>query len=180
MSRKTVVRTCSSLLPHCFIAGSFASRESRKEPSKKWRTLILTLLRNLNSWAIRSSPSTVGAFSPDYLPQLVFFLLAALSQWVLFYHHHVKDIAETWIKHLESSPLIFGSDHVIDRFSSDTPESGRKITLLYLANDILQLSKKHTKSEEFSSNFSKVLPRALADMRNCDTKQRTSSARLIE
>jgi regulator of Ty1 transposition protein 103 len=57
-------------------------------------------------------------------------------------------------------------------------DSGKKLTLLYLANDVIQNGKK--KGSEFKTEFSKVLPRALQFMsQEKDESFRKSVERVI-
>ena len=63
-------------------------------------------------------------------------------------------------------------------FSLSLVEANRKLTLLYLANDVIQTGKK--KGLEFKVEFSKLLPRALQHMsREKDDSFRKSVERVI-
>ncbi|GKB84435.1 regulation of nuclear pre-mRNA domain-containing protein 1B [Tanacetum coccineum] len=65
----------------------------------------------------------------------------ALSHWCIFHRSKAEVVVTTWEKQFHSS------------------EVAQKVPLLYLANDILQNSKR--KGNEFVSEFWKVLPGAL-------------------
>lgn len=70
--------------------------------------------------------------------------IETLSHWCIYHRTKAEVVAKTWEKQFHSS------------------EVGHKVPLLYLANDILQNSKR--KGNEFVSEFWKVLPRALKDL----------------
>ncbi|KXJ27401.1 Regulation of nuclear pre-mRNA domain-containing protein 1B [Exaiptasia diaphana] len=61
-----------------------------------------------------------------------------LSLWVIHHRKHAKTVVQTWNKEI----------HKV--------KPSKKLTLLYLANDVLQNSKK--KGSEFNSEFKSVLP----------------------
>ncbi|KAM7261641.1 hypothetical protein ACFE04_020718 [Oxalis oulophora] len=68
----------------------------------------------------------------------------ALSHWCIFHRSKAELVVATWRKQFHSSQLA------------------QKVPLLYLANDILQNSKR--KGNEFVAEFWKVLPTALKDV----------------
>lgn len=70
--------------------------------------------------------------------------IETLSHWCIFHRSKAELIVTTWEKQFHSS------------------EVAQKVPLLYLANDILQNSKR--KGNEFVSEFWKVLPGALKDL----------------
>ncbi|EKX52969.1 hypothetical protein GUITHDRAFT_101420 [Guillardia theta CCMP2712] len=85
-----------------------------------------------------------------------------LSKWMIFNYKHAANLVRTWQREILQVK----------------PE--RKLTFLYLANDVLQQSRK--KHQEFLNEFAKVLPGVLADVaKSCDSnpKVKESSARLI-
>lgn len=75
----------------------------------------------------------------------------ALSHWCIFHQSKADAIVATWNKQFQSS------------------EMARKIQLLYVANDILQNSKR--KGNEFVIEFWKVLPAALKDVKDKGDEQ---------
>uniref|UniRef100_A0A7S0F4U7 CID domain-containing protein n=1 Tax=Hanusia phi TaxID=3032 RepID=A0A7S0F4U7_9CRYP len=85
-----------------------------------------------------------------------------LSKWMIFNYKHAANLVRTWHKEiLQVKP-------------------DRKLTFLYLANDVLQQSRK--KHQEFLNEFAKVLPGTFADVaKSCESipKIKESSARLI-
>lgn len=70
----------------------------------------------------------------------------ALSHWCIFHRSKAELVVATWDKQFHNS------------------EMAQKVPLLYLANDILQNSKR--KGNEFVTEFWKVLPSALKDVVN--------------
>jgi hypothetical protein len=68
----------------------------------------------------------------------------ALSHWCIFNRSYAEQIVATWKNHFDKSDI------------------NQKIPLLYLANDILQNSKRN--GNEFVIEFWKVLPAALKDV----------------
>ncbi|XVE83210.1 hypothetical protein DITRI_Ditri16bG0069000 [Diplodiscus trichospermus] len=68
----------------------------------------------------------------------------ALSHWCIFHRSKAELVVATWDKQFHSSEMV------------------QKVPLLYLANDILQNSKR--KGNEFVNEFWKVLPAALKDL----------------
>lgn len=68
----------------------------------------------------------------------------ALSHWCIFHRSKAEQVVATWDKQFHSL------------------EMAQKVPLLYLANDILQNSKR--KGNEFVTEFWKVLPSALKQM----------------
>lgn len=68
----------------------------------------------------------------------------ALSHWCIFHRSKAELVVATWDKQFRSSEMV------------------QKVPLLYLANDILQNSKR--KGNEFVNEFWKVLPAALKDL----------------
>ncbi|KAI3462035.1 hypothetical protein Pfo_018698 [Paulownia fortunei] len=73
-------------------------------------------------------------------------LIVALSHWCIFHRSKAELVVATWDKQFHSSEMV------------------QKVPLLYLANDILQNSKR--KGNEFVTEFWKVLPSALKEVVN--------------
>lgn len=71
-------------------------------------------------------------------------LYIAISHWCIFHRSKAEVVVTTWEKQFRSA------------------EVAQKVPLLYVANDILQNSKR--KGNEFVSEFWKVLPGALKDL----------------
>ncbi|XP_064398184.1 regulation of nuclear pre-mRNA domain-containing protein 1B-like [Halichondria panicea] len=67
--------------------------------------------------------------------------IQGVSQWLIHYRRNAKTIVNVWYKELQKAAV------------------SRKLTLLYLANDIIQNSRK--KGQEYHTHFSKIMPRAL-------------------
>ncbi|CAI5497582.1 unnamed protein product, partial [Closterium sp. Naga37s-1] len=84
-----------------------------------------------------------------------------LSHWCIFHRKRADQVVQTWQKHFAST-------------SQD-----RKLPLLYLANDILQNSRK--KGPEFIQEFWQVLPSALQDLvRVGPDSTRKSTLRIVD
>lgn len=87
--------------------------------------------------------------------------IESLSKWCVSYRKKAKQVVETWEKALKST----------------TGE--RRVSLLYLSNDILQNSRR--KGSEFVNEFWKVLPAALKDIYDSgDENCRKVAIRLID
>ncbi|CAO2827822.1 unnamed protein product [Amaranthus hypochondriacus] len=87
--------------------------------------------------------------------------IETLSHWCIFHQSKADAIVATWNKQFQSS------------------EMARKIQLLYVANDILQNSKR--KGNEFVIEFWKVLPAALKDVKDKGDEQgKKVFSRLVE
>ncbi|KAK2979943.1 hypothetical protein RJ640_007086 [Escallonia rubra] len=87
---------------------------------------------------LRSSAATVLMWT--CMP----FLDITLSHWCIFHRSKAELVVSTWAQQFHDS------------------EIAQKVPLLYLANDILQNSKR--KGNEFVTEFWKVLPIALKDL----------------
>ncbi|KAJ4746082.1 Regulation of nuclear pre-mRNA domain-containing protein 1B [Rhynchospora pubera] len=91
-----------------------------------------------------------GVFSEDILAEKLSQLnntqqcIQTLSHWCIFHRKNAEKIVQTWDKQFHSS------------------DKEKKIPLLYVANDILQNSRKNGK--EFVEEFWKLLPAALKDV----------------
>lgn len=72
--------------------------------------------------------------------------IETLSHWCIFHRSKAEQVVATWDKQFHSS------------------EMAQKVPLLYLANDILQNSKR--RGTEFVTEFWKVLPSAIKDVEN--------------
>ncbi|KAM3124424.1 hypothetical protein CJJ07_003748 [Candidozyma auris] len=92
------------------------------------------------------------SFSPDIFKKKLDSLqetqdsIVSISQWVLFHHRRVKELCELW------------SGYTL----SDNPKltSKKKLSLLYLCNDVVQQAR-HKRKPEFSVEFAKSLPQVL-------------------
>ncbi|KAK7311153.1 hypothetical protein RJT34_09094 [Clitoria ternatea] len=87
--------------------------------------------------------------------------IETLSHWCIFHQSKAELVVATWKKQFDKSEMV------------------QKVLLLYLANDILQNSKR--KGNEFVTEFWKVLPEALKDVNNKgDDHGKRVISRLIE
>lgn len=87
--------------------------------------------------------------------------IQTLSLWLIHHRKHSKVIVETWVKELKKA------------------HSSRKLTFLYLANDVIQNSKK--KGPEFHRDFKSVLCDAYRHTfnREVDPKMKGSMERML-
>ncbi|PPS11476.1 hypothetical protein GOBAR_AA09168 [Gossypium barbadense] len=86
--------------------------------------------------------------------------IETLSHWCIFHQSNAELVVATWDKQFHNS------------------EMAQKVPLLYLANDILQNSKR--KGNEFVNEFWKVLPAALKDLlENGDDRGKNVVSRLV-
>lgn len=69
--------------------------------------------------------------------------IVTISQWVLFHQRHSKEAASTWAKYITSDP--------------DARNSKKRLSLLYLCNDVVQQAR-HKRKPEFIDDFGGVLP----------------------
>lgn len=87
--------------------------------------------------------------------------IETLSHWCIFHRSKADIVALTWDKQFHST------------------EMARKIPLLYLANDILQNSKR--KGNEFVNEFWKILPAALKNvLEKGDDHGKNAISRLVD
>ncbi|KAL5222066.1 hypothetical protein ABZP36_026779 [Zizania latifolia] len=70
--------------------------------------------------------------------------IETLSHWCVFHYRHCRQVVETWDSEFHSAP------------------QERRVSLLYLANDIVQNSKKD--SSRYVNEFWRVIPAALNDV----------------
>jgi regulator of Ty1 transposition protein 103 len=70
--------------------------------------------------------------------------IQTLSVWAIHYRKHAKEIVEAWLRELLAA------------------KENKKLTLIYLANDIIQNSKR--KGPEYSNEFGIVMPKALENV----------------
>ncbi|RLV86384.1 hypothetical protein JA9_004391 [Meyerozyma sp. JA9] len=92
------------------------------------------------------------SFSPSILAKKLSSLqetqdsIVTISQWVLFHQRHSKEAASTWAKYITEDP--------------DARSSKKKLSLLYLCNDVVQQAR-HKRKQEFIDEFAAVLPGVL-------------------
>lgn len=109
------------------------------------------------------------SFSPEILNKKLDSLqetqdsIVTISQWVLFHHKHCQESAQLW------------SDYILGKCDS----SSKRLSLLYLCNDVVQQAR-HKRKSEFIIQFSKVLPNVLNNIYSTlDTTIRLKVDRLI-
>lgn len=87
--------------------------------------------------------------------------IQTLSLWLIHHRKYSKPIVQTWLQELLAAP-----------------KCDRKITFIYLANDILQNSRK--KGSEFMKEFLNALPQAIENTSKvADTKSRFTLERIF-
>ncbi|CAN6472260.1 unnamed protein product [Victoria cruziana] len=87
--------------------------------------------------------------------------IETLSHWCIFHRKNAKQVVETWDRQFHCSPRE------------------QRVSFLYLANDILQNSRR--RGLEFVTEFWKVLPGALNDaLENGDEFSKNATMRLID
>ncbi|CAL5025201.1 unnamed protein product [Urochloa decumbens] len=108
-----------------------------------------------------------SAFSEDILADKLAKLnntqqcIETLSHWCIYHRKNAEQIVQTWDKQFHSS------------------SKEQKVPFLYLANDILQNSKRN--GTEFVEEFWKVLPGALKDVdENGDDRGKKVASRLVD
>ncbi|KAJ8140013.1 hypothetical protein OY671_006791 [Metschnikowia pulcherrima] len=70
--------------------------------------------------------------------------IVSISQWVLFHHRHATHLCELW------------AGYTLDNNAS--AQSKKKLSLLYLCNDVVQQAR-HKRKPEFTAGFAAKLPR---------------------
>ncbi|KAJ3094693.1 Regulation of nuclear pre-mRNA domain containing protein 1B [Phlyctochytrium planicorne] len=85
--------------------------------------------------------------------------ISLLSQWLMFHRKHAKASVQIWMKELRRV------------------NSSRKLSMLYLCNDVVQLSKK--KYDDFVKEFAQVLPEAISHIYSHATSDVQSKIRRI-
>ncbi|KAL2504580.1 ENTH/VHS family protein [Abeliophyllum distichum] len=86
--------------------------------------------------------------------------IETMSHWCIFHRSKAEQVVATWDKQFHSLEMV------------------QKVPLLYLANDILQNSKRN--GNEFVSEFWKVLPSALKEVvKNGDDRGKKAVSRLV-
>lgn len=95
------------------------------------------------------------SFSPDIFRSKLDSLqetqdsIVSISQWVLFHHRRAKDLCQIW------------SDYILG--SSPPVPSRKRLSLLYLCNDVVQQAR-HKRKPEFIENFAGCLPQVFNEI----------------
>jgi regulator of Ty1 transposition protein 103 len=80
--------------------------------------------------------------------------IQTLSLWLIHHRKHHKIIVDVWSKELRKAA-----------------KQSKKLTFMYLANDVIQNSRKKPEGPEYAKEFATVLKRALEDIaKDCDDK----------
>lgn len=86
--------------------------------------------------------------------------IQTLSLWLIHHRKHSKTVVQTWYRELEKA------------------KPSKRLTFIYLANDVIQNSKK--KAPEFSKDFAHMLPDAFTQAsKDADEKMKGSLTRVI-
>lgn len=89
--------------------------------------------------------------------------IVSISQWVLFHQRHSKDLANLWANFVLQKAI----------------NSQKKLSLLYLCNDVVQQAK-HRRKPEFIKAFATTIPRVLkATYCSLDAKIKPKVERLV-
>lgn len=92
-------------------------------------------------------------------------LIVSISQWVLFHHRHAKDLCNLW------------SEYTVLNMAS--MKSNKKLSLLYLCNDVVQEAR-HKRKPEFITHFAAILPEVFHSMYpTLDSGIKSKAERLI-
>ncbi|KAG2735582.1 hypothetical protein G9P44_001796 [Scheffersomyces stipitis] len=117
------------------------------------------------------------SFSPEILKKKLASLqdtqdsIVSISQWVLFHHRHSADSAKFWSQYTLSIPTAASAN-------LKNPSS-KKLSLLYLCNDVVQQARRKRKLE-FINDFATVLPAVLRKtFYNVDSATKPKIERLI-
>ncbi|CAG9856075.1 unnamed protein product [Phyllotreta striolata] len=85
--------------------------------------------------------------------------IQTLSLWLIHHRKHYSTVAKIWIRELIKA------------------KDAKKLTFMYLANDVIQNSKK--KGPEYGQEFSLHLKKAFENMSKCDEKTKNNLDRLL-
>lgn len=116
--------------------------------------VFIPLVISVNLLVVVISSVQLVSLTPSFIKK------KALSHWCIFHRIKAKQVVDTWEKQFHCAPRE------------------QRIAFLYLANDILQNSRR--KGVEFIAEFWRVLPAALADvLRKGGESGRTAVLRLV-
>ncbi|KAK6453626.1 regulator of Ty1 transposition [Scheffersomyces xylosifermentans] len=102
--------------------------------------------------------------------------IVSISQWVLFHHRRSADSAKFWASYINSIPSLSSSS---SKSSPLSDPSLKKLSLLYLCNDVVQQARRKRKPE-FITDFAAVLPSVLNQAYNTvDNATKPKIERLI-
>ncbi|XP_050306354.1 regulation of nuclear pre-mRNA domain-containing protein 1B [Anthonomus grandis grandis] len=85
--------------------------------------------------------------------------IQTLSLWLIHHRKHYTSVVKIWVKELIKA------------------KENRKLTFMYLANDVIQNSKK--KGPEYGQEFGTMLKKAFEHMSQCDEKTKNGLDRLL-
>lgn len=98
--------------------------------------------------------------------------IQTLSLWLIHHRKHHVQVVKIWYQELFKGELsVLFELHVNVCFSA---KANRKLTLMYLANDIIQNSKK--KGPEYGKEFAKVLKGAFEHMSTIEDEEKTKNS----
>lgn len=119
-----------------------------------------------NLWKIVEKSWKMAGFTESALVKKLLDLnpsqqsIQTLSLWLIHHRKHHPTIVKVWYKEICKA------------------KDNRKLTFMYLANDVIQNSKK--KGPEFGKEFETVLPKAFEHMKRFDDKTRERLGRLLQ
>ncbi|XP_031781850.1 regulation of nuclear pre-mRNA domain-containing protein 1A isoform X2 [Nasonia vitripennis] len=121
--------------------------------NNKTKFLLLTTIINMAGFTESALIKKLVELNPSQQS------IQTLSLWLIHHRKHHSTIVKVWFKELCKS------------------KDNRKLMFMYLANDVIQNSKK--KGPEFGKEFETVLPKAFEHMKHFDEKTREKLGRLI-
>lgn len=90
--------------------------------------------------------------------------IQTLSLWLIHHRKHHASIVKTWLRELQNGKTFFGAINIlgisIKIFLWFIVPEAKKLTFMYLANDVIQNSKK--KGPEYGKEYSNALPKAFS------------------
>lgn len=103
--------------------------------------------------------------------------IQTLSLWLIHHRKHYSSVVKIWVRELIKGlfQLLCVSFYLIEHFFA--AKDGRKLTFMYLANDVIQNSRK--KGPEYGQEFGVQLKKAFEHMSQCDEKTKNSLDRLL-
>lgn len=106
--------------------------------------------------------------------------IQTLSLWLIHHRKHYSSVVKIWVRELIKGLFPLFSDFFNDCYSTErffAAKDSRKLTFMYLANDVIQNSKK--KGPEYGQEFGVQLKKAFEHMSQCDEKTKNSLDRLL-
>lgn len=105
--------------------------------------------------------------------------IQTLSLWLIHHRKHHQIIVKTWYRELLKGTFILFTSSLFKHkqnwiYAFFTAKDNRKLTFMYLANDVIQNSKK--KGPEFGKEFGGVLKKAFDHMSSIGYDEKTKNS----